>query len=121
MRAQGSQHKLVLSGLEASAKYRTNVALFLMPGSSGSIQVDVRVLDSFGRLSKKFSLVGLDSSNPFVQLNSVDLFEFLTTDESSRATVVIDTPRGNGSLGAYATVIDKMSLDATFVAGQLAP
>jgi hypothetical protein len=118
---QGSRRKLVLSGLEANTRYRTNVALFLTPGSTGGIQVDVRVLDSFGRESKKFAFVGLDASIPFVQLNSSDLFAGLSTDESSRATVVIDTPRGTGYLGAYATVIDNLSEDATFVAGQPAP
>jgi len=121
MSEQASRRKLVLSGLEANTRYRTNVALFLTPGSTGSAQVDVRVLDSFGRESKKFAFVGLDPTNPFVQLSSADLFSGLSTDESSRATVVIDSPRGTGYVGAYATVIDNKSEDATFVAGQPAP
>ena len=119
--AQGSRKKLVLSGLEASAKARTNIALFLTPGSTGNVQVDVRVLDSFGRESKKFANVGLDGGNPFVQLNSSDLFSGFSTDDGSRATIVIDNPRGTAFLGAYATVIDQKSGDATFVAGQPAP
>lgn len=121
MSEQASRRKLVLSGLEANTRYRTNVALFLTPGSTGSAQVDVRVLDSFGRESKKFAFIGLDPGNPFVQLSSADLFSGLSTDESSRATVVIDSPRGTGYVGAYATVIDNKSEDATFVAGQPAP
>jgi hypothetical protein len=119
--AQGSSRKLVLSGLEANAKYRTNVALFLTPGSTGGVQVDVRVLNAAGVESKKISFVGLDPSSPFVQFNSSDLFAGLSTDETSRATVVIDNPRGTGLVGAYATVIDNLSDDATFVAGQLVP
>ncbi len=119
--AQGSNRKLVLSGLEANAKYRTNVALFLTPGSTGGVQVDVRVLNALGVESKKISFVGLDPSSPFVQFSSSDLFAGLTTDEASRATVVIDNPRGTGLVGAYATVIDNLSDDATFVAGQLVP
>ncbi len=121
MSQQGSRRRLVLSGLEANSRSRTNVALFLTPGSTGSLQVDVHVLDSFGRESKKIAFVGLNDANPFVQLDSAVLFANLSTDESSRATVVIDTPRGTGYLGAYATVIDNLSEDATFVAGQPAP
>ncbi len=119
--AQGSRRKLALSGLDANAKYRTNVALFLTPGSTGGVQVDVRVLNALGVESKKISFVGLDATNPFVQLNSSDLFAGMSTDETSRATVVIDSPRGTGLVGAYATVIDNLSEDATFVAGQLVP
>jgi PKD repeat protein len=118
---QSSRRKLVLSGLEANARYRTNVALFLTPGSTGSVQVDVHVLDSFGRESKKISFVGLDPANPFVQFDSSTLFAGFSTDDTSRATVVIDSPRGSAYLGAYATVIDNVSEDATFVAGQPAP
>ena len=33
--AQASSRRIVLSGLEANSKYRTNVALFLTPGSTG--------------------------------------------------------------------------------------
>jgi len=122
MSEQGSRRKLVLSGLEsATNQFRTNVALFITPGSTGAIQVDVHVLDSFGRESKKFAFVGLDASNPFVQLDNSALFAGLSTDDSSRATVVIDSPRGSAYLGVYATVIDEKSGDATFVAGQPAP
>jgi hypothetical protein len=121
LRAQGSRSELVLSGLAANERYRTNVALFLTPGSTGSVQVDVHVLDSLGRESKTFTGVSLDAANPFVQLNSSDLFASLSTDDSTRATVVIDSPRGTGSVGAYATVIDNLSEDAIFVARQPSP
>ena len=118
---QSSRRRIVLSGLESNSRYRTNVALFLTPGSTGSAQVDVRVLDSFGRESKVITHVGLDASNPFVQFNSADLFGGFNTDDTSRATVVIDSPHGTSYVGAYATVIDNTSEDATFVAGQPAP
>lgn len=119
--AQGSRQRVVLSGLEANRDYRTNLALFLTPGSTGSAQVDVRVLDSFGRESKKISSVGLNGDAPFVQIDNDSLFAGLTTGEMSRATIVIDNPRGTAVVGAYATVIDNRSEDATFVAGQPAP
>ena len=119
--AQGSRQRVVLSGLEANRDYRTNLALFLTPGSTGSAQVDVRVLDSFGRESKKISSVGLNGDAPFVQIGNDSLFAGLTTGEMSRATIVIDNPRGTAVVGAYATVIDNRSEDATFVAGQPAP
>lgn len=121
LRALGSRSELVLSGLQANTRYRTNVALFLTPGSTGSVQVDVHVLDALGQVSKTVAGVSLDASNPFVQLASADLFAHLTTDESSRATIVIDAPRGTGSVGAYATVIDNLSEDAVFIARQPAP
>ncbi len=119
--AQAANRRIVLSGLSANSKYRTNVALFLTPGSTGNAQVDVHVLDAYGRESKKFLAIGLDANTPFVQLNSPDLFAGLVTDDYSRATVVIDTPRGSALVAAYATVIDDKSEDATFVAGQPAP
>jgi hypothetical protein len=119
--AQAANRRIVLSGLSANSKYRTNVALFLTPGSTGNAQVDVHVLDAYGRESKKFLAVGLDANTPFVQLNSPDLFAGLVTDDYSRATVVVDTPRGSALVAAYATVIDDKSEDATFVAGQPAP
>jgi len=119
--AQGSNKRIVLSGLVANAKYRTNVALFMTPGSTGNVQVDIHVYDSYGRESKKFLGVGLDANTPFVQLNSSDLFAGLTTDDLSRATVVIDSPRGSATVAAYATAIDETSEDATFVAGQPMP
>jgi PKD repeat protein len=119
--AQGSRQRVILSGLEANKDYRTNLALFLTPGSTGSAQVDVRVLDSFGRESKKISSVGLNADAPFVQIGGDGLFAGLTTGEMSRATIVIDNPRGTAVVGAYATVIDNRSEDATFVAGQPAP
>ena len=119
--AQAANKRIVLSGLAANASYRTNVALFLTPGSTGNVQVDVHVLDAFGRESKKFLGVGLDANTPFVQLNGPDLFAGLTTDDLSRATVVVDNPRGAALVAAYATVIDDKSEDATFVAGQPAP
>ncbi|MBK6403936.1 MAG: PKD domain-containing protein [Holophagales bacterium] len=118
---QGSRSALVLSGMQANTRYRTNVALFLTPGSTGSVQVDVHVLDALGHESKTFEGVAVDASNPFVQLASADLFANLTTDPSSRATIVIDAPRGTGSVAAYATVIDNLSEDAVFVARQPAP
>ena len=83
--------------------------------------MDVHVLDAIGHESMTIESVSLDASSPFVQLNSADLFANLTTDDSSRATIVVDTPRGTGSVAAYATVIDNLSEDAIFVARQPAP
>lgn len=56
-----------------------------------------------------------------MQIGNDSLFAGLTTGEMSRATIVIDNPRGTAVVGAYATVIDNRSEDATFVAGQPAP
>jgi hypothetical protein len=119
--AQTSRRRIVLSGLDASERHRTNLALFMPPGSTGTAQVNVRVLDSYGTTKKTIPDVGLNLEEPFVQFNSADLFANLTTGESDKATIVIDNPRGTGLVGAYATVIDNLSDDATFVAGQPAP
>ena len=122
MSEQGSRRKLVLSGLEANTRYRTNVALFLTPGSTGGVQVDVRVLDSFGRESKKIRLRGprrLQSVRPAQQLGPLRGSEHgrvVPGDRRHRQRRVAPA-----YVGAYATVIDNLSEDATFVAGQPAP
>jgi hypothetical protein len=117
----GSLRRLVLSGLQANAGYRSNVALFLTPGSTGGAQVDMRVLDAFGREVRRISFIGLDASMPVVQLDSATLFSGLETSDLARATAVVENPTGSARVGAYATIIDNKSGDATFVAGQPAP
>jgi hypothetical protein len=119
---QASGKRILLTGLEANASFRTNVALFLTPGatSSDSAQVDVHVYDSRGRESKNI-WVQLAADKPVQQLSSSELFGGLTTTDTERASVVISNPRGTARVGAYATVIDNRSGDATFVAGQPTP
>jgi PKD repeat protein len=120
--AQASGKRILLSGLEANQAFRTNVALFLTPGAaaSDSVEVDVHVFDARGRESKNIWVL-LNADQPVKQLDSDVLFAGLTTTETERASIVISNPRRTARVGAYATVIDRKSLDATFVAGQPAP
>jgi PKD repeat protein len=120
--AQAASKKILLSGLEANAEFRTNVALFLTPGAgtSDTAEVDVVVKDSFGRTLRSI-YVKLTNDKPVEQIGSDTLFAGLTTTDAERASIVINNPRGAARVGAYATVIDRKSLDATFVAGQPVP
>ena len=121
---QTSDKRIVLSGLEANDRFRTNVALFLTPGATGSdsAQVDVQVYSASGLPMGPPIGVSLSAADkPVLQLNSSTLFGNEVTRPEDRATVVISNPRGTARVGAYATVIDNRSEDATFVAGQPAP
>ena len=120
--AQASSKRILMSGLESDADYRTNVALLLTPGAGASdtAEVDVNVYDFLGRKLRSI-WVQLTADKPIAQLSSDELFGGLTTTDSQRAAIVINNPRGAARVGAYATVIDRKSLDATFVAGQPVP
>ena len=117
-----SSKRILMSGLESNADSRTNVALFLTPGAglADSAEVDVNVYDFLGRKLRSV-WVQLNADKPIAQLSNDELFAGLTTTDAERASIVIDNPRGAARVGAYATVIDRRSLDATFVAGQPVP
>jgi hypothetical protein len=120
--AAASGKRIHLTGLDANQRFRTNVALFMTPGStnSDSAQVDVHVYDSRGREARSIP-VYLSADQPEHQINSAELFAGLTTTDTERATIVISNPQGTARVGAYATVIDGLSGDATFIAGQPVP
>ena len=120
--AQAASRRILLSGLQANTRFRTNLALFTMQGAGGEdwAEMDVHVLDSFGRELRNI-WVRLDADHPVKQIGSADLFAGLTTSDTEAATIVISNPRGTARVGAYATVIDNLSSDATFVAGQPVP
>ena len=117
-----SSKRILLSGLESNADARTNVALFLTPGGglADSAEVDVNVYDFLGRKLRSI-WVQLTADKPIAQLSNDELFAGLTTTDAERASIIIDNPRGVARVGSYATVIDRKSLDATFVAGQPVP
>jgi PKD repeat protein len=119
---QAPSRRILLSGLQANQRFRTNVALFTMVGAGGDdwAEVDVHVVDSFGRELRSV-YVRLDADRPVNQLGSSSLFAGLTTTDAEAASIVISNPRGTARVGAYATVIDNLSSDATFVAGQPVP
>lgn len=116
--ATSSERRLVLTGLAADTSYRTNVVLLLATAETpASASVTIHVLDSFGREMKRLGET-LDSfSRPIVQLNSDLLFGDIPGDRAN-LTVVVDGVTGSVPVGAYATVIDRLTGDATFVAGQ---
>jgi PKD repeat protein len=123
MGAQASARRILLSGLEANTGFRSNVALFLAHGAgpTDTAEVDVKVYDSRGIQVGPTHWVRLTRQAPLKQINSDVLFKDHETLEEGRASIVIDNPRGTARVGAYATVIDNLSGDATFVAGQPAP
>ncbi|KAA0253675.1 PKD domain-containing protein [Acidobacteria bacterium ACD] len=116
-----SDRRLVLPGMSSGASYRTNVVLLLASSApSAATTVTIRVLDSFGREVKRTGET-LDSEfRPILQLNDNVLFGDVPGDRSN-LTVVVDGVSGSVPVAAYATVIDQVSGDATFVAGQPTP
>ncbi|MEO6323251.1 MAG: PKD domain-containing protein [Thermoanaerobaculia bacterium] len=119
--AEGSTRSLILSGLQSDDARRSNVALFLLP-RAGQLDTDlsaeatVRIHDAAGRLlrSRPVRLTSLDS---VVQLDDGTLFGGLTGNREN-LTVIVDGISGGASVAAYATVIDQISGDGTFVPGQ---
>jgi hypothetical protein len=112
----GANKRLLLSGLVSNASYRTNVALFLQSGASGSCTV--RVLSDTG-VELAHQDVGLGGGNTFVQLNDAGLFGSVPGNKD-RLAVVIDSFDGS-PISAYATIVDNTSGDATFLKAQPTP
>ena len=105
----GAYRRLALTGLAATPAYRTNLALFVVGGTTGK-WVNTHVYGSDGTKLRDIP-VFVDG---FVQLNGSTLFGGLTAD-LSRLSVVVDNVDDGITVGGYATIIDNASGDATFV------
>jgi hypothetical protein len=105
----GAYKRLALTGLAATAAYRTNLALFAVAGSSAK-WVSVHVYAPGGTKLRDIP-VFVDG---FVQLSSGTLFGGLAGD-LSRLSVVVDNFDDGLTAAGYATIIDNTSGDATFV------
>lgn len=121
--ASGPSRSLVLSGLQSNAARRSNVVLFLVPGPGAvtnlTAEATVQIRDGSGRKLKSV-LVRLDAVDSLVQLNDADLFGDLS-GSGDDLSIIVDGLSGETPIAAYATMIDPISGDGTFVAAQPAP
>jgi PKD repeat protein len=105
----GAYKRLVLSGLAQSSTYRTNLALVALGGTSGK-WATVHVVSAEGTNLQNIP-VSVDGVS---QLSAGTLFAGLSGD-LSRVSIVVDNMDDGMTIGAYATIIDNVSGDATFV------
>jgi N-acetylneuraminic acid mutarotase len=105
----GAYKRLALTGLASTTAYRTNLAIFVIAGSTGK-WCDVHVYSSLGTKLRDIPVL-VDS---FSQINSGTLFGGLSGDLSG-LSIVIDNIDDGVTVGGYATIIDNTSGDATFV------
>jgi PKD repeat protein len=114
--ATGANKRLLLGGLVSNDSFRTNVALFLQSGSTGSCTV--HVLSPTGT-ELAHQDVAFNGATTFVQLNDSGLFAPIPGSKD-RLTVVVDSFVGS-PISGYATIVDNISGDATFVKAQPGP
>jgi hypothetical protein len=105
----GAYKRLVLTGLSQSSTYRTNVALVVLAGTTGK-WVSVHVLSAQGTDLHQVP-VYVDGAT---QVSAGTLFNGVPGD-LSRVSIVVDNLDDGATIGAYATIIDNTSGDATFV------
>ncbi|MDL2717725.1 MAG: PKD domain-containing protein, partial [Acidobacteriota bacterium] len=109
----GANKRLVLTGLESSAAYRSNLAIFVVAGAAGK-SCTAHVYAPTGELLRDI-FVPVDG---FSQVNNGALFG---AGDPPVVSVVIDNIEDGVTLAGYATIIDNTSGDATFVKAQPAP
>jgi hypothetical protein len=115
--AAGAYRRLALTGLASTASYRTNLALFVIAGTPGKWAY-VHVLSAEGTDLRDIP-VFMDSTS-FAQVNSATLYGGLAGD-LGRLSIMVDGIDPGVTIGAYATIIDNTSGDATFVKGTPEP
>ncbi len=111
----GANRRLALTGLASTTVYRTNLALFVIAGTTGK-WVDVHVYSLEGTKVRDIP-VYVDG---FSQVNNGTLFGGLPGD-LSQLSIVVDNIDDGVTVGGYATIIDNKSGDATFVKAQPVP
>jgi PKD repeat protein len=113
----GANKRLLMSGLFSNATFRTNIALFLVSGTSGGATISV-YSPSGDLLKQKF--VGFSGVNSFVQVNDNDptFFGGITGDKSNLSIVVDGI---TGSVAGYATLVDNVSGDSTLLRASPVP
>lgn len=111
----GSPNSLWLTGLEASAAFRTNLG-WANPEST-PVRATLKLLDPSGaNLGSREIDVPARSFN---QQPLVALFPFLSTQ--SRAGLTLSITTGGKPLAFYASVVDQRSQDPTFLVASSAP
>jgi hypothetical protein len=111
----GANKRLALAGLSSTATARTNLALFVIAGATGK-WVNVHVYSPEGTKLRDIPV----SVDGFSQVSNTTLFGGLPGD-LSRLSIVVDNVDDGVTVGGYATIIDNMSGDATFVKAQPTP
>ncbi len=111
----GENKRLVLTGLVSTEAYRTNLALFAISGATGK-WVNVHVYSQEGTNLRDLP-VYVDGVS---QVSNDTLFGGLSGD-LSRLSVIVDNIDADVTVGGYATIVDNMSGDATFVKAQPTP
>jgi hypothetical protein len=111
----GAQKRLALTGLSSTTAYRTNLALFVVAGAPGK-WVNVHVYSPEGTKLRDIPVL----VDGFSQVSNGTLFSGLPGD-LSRLSIVVDNIDDGVTVGGYATIIDNMSSDATFVKATPAP
>lgn len=113
----GAYTRLALTGLASTAGYRTNLALFTLAGTTGK-WATVHVYSARGTDLKDLPVM-VDVTG-FTQVSNATLFGGIPGD-LSRLSIVIDNIDAGMTVGAYATIIDNVSGDSTFVKATPAP
>ena len=111
----GANKRLVLTGLASTAGFRTNLALVVVGGTTAR-WCSVHVYSPQGTKLRDIP-VQVDG---ITQVSDATLFGGIPGDRS-RLSIVIDNFDDGTTIGAYATVIDNTSGDATFVKAQPVP
>jgi PKD repeat protein len=111
----GAYKRLALTGLASTTAYRTNLALFVVAGAPGK-WVNVHVYSPQGTKLRDVP-VPVDGFSP---VNNETLFGGLPGD-LSRLSIIVDNIDDGVTVGGYATIIDNLSGDATFVKAQPVP
>lgn len=114
--ATSSDKRLVLSGLASGTSFRSNVVVLLASGApTTGTSLTLRVFNSYGLEVKRMEGITLDSVvRPVYQIPDSVLFANVSGDRS-QMTVVVDTVAGSVPVAAYATVIDQLTGDATYL------
>jgi hypothetical protein len=99
--------------LEQSREYRSNIGLSELTGNPASVEIQVYLPDSRTTVRTTADL----AANEFRQLNS--LIEALIGQQSVyNARVTVRVTQGAGRVTAYGSVIDRATVDPTYVPAQ---
>jgi uncharacterized repeat protein (TIGR01451 family) len=107
-----SSRPLQLLQLEESDRFRTNVGLAEVSGKPARVQVTVVPADSRVSASVELDL----AANQFRQLNQI--LKSFNLDSAYNARVTVKVISGEGKVTAYASVIDALTNDPTYVPAQ---
>jgi hypothetical protein len=103
---------LQLMQVEQSPQFRANLGIFEMSGNAVTVEVTAIVPNALAAPSKRYTL----QANEFQQINQV--LNELGFSEAYNARLTIRVVSGNGTINAYASVVDMSTQDPTYVPAQ---